>query len=266
MRVSAVQLTSSQDVAANLDSTERLIRQAASEGSALVALPENFSYFKVEGEISAFKTTVDGEVVARMGGLARELSVLLLLGSIPEVAEGSEKTYNTSVLLGPDGSTLAVYRKIHLFDVEVPGVVELKESKAVEAGGEVVCTKSPAGFVGLSVCYDLRFPELYRRLALAGAEIITVPSAFIPHTGKDHWEVLLRARAIENQAYVVAPAQYGRHSPKRQSYGRSMIIDPWGLVMAQAPDGEAVISADIDLDHLRTIRQNMPCLGHIRLL
>lgn len=266
IRVSAIQMTSNQDVAANLKRAEEMVRRAAEGGSKLITLPENFSYFKVEGELSAFKTTVDGEVVGGMAALAKELSVTLLLGSIPEASEGSDKTFNTSVLLGPDGSTLAVYRKIHLFDVEVPDVVRLKESDAVEAGSEVVTAKTPAGVVGLTVCYDLRFPELYRRLTLAGAEIITVPSAFIPHTGKDHWEVLLRARAIENQAYVVAPAQYGRHSAKRQSYGRSLIIDPWGLVAAQAADGEGVISAEVDLSRLESIRRNLPCLQHIRLL
>ena len=266
MRVSVVQLTSTQEVAANLETAERLVRRAASSGASFVALPENFAYFKVEGEVAAFKTSLDGEVVGSMSALARELSITLLLGSIPEAIEGSEKTYNTSVLLGPDGGVLAVYRKIHLFDVEVPGVVELKESKAVEAGGEVVVAKTPVGTVGLTVCYDLRFPELYRRLALAGSEIITVPSAFIPHTGRDHWEVLVRARAIENQAYVVAPAQYGRHSPKRQSYGRSLIVDPWGLVLAQAPDGVGVASAEVDLEHLRAVRRNLPCLDHVRLL
>ncbi len=266
MKVSAVQMTSTQDVAAILGAAERLVRQAASQGAEFVALPENVSYFKVEGEVSAFKTTVDGEVVSRFQALARELAVTLLVGSIPEKVEGSEKTYNTSVLLGPDGATLAVYRKIHLFDVEVPDVVRLKESDAVEAGSEVVTAKTPAVCVGLTVCYDLRFPELYRRLTLAGAELITVPSAFLPHTGKDHWEVLLRARAIENQAYILAPAQYGRHSPKRQSYGRSLIVDPWGLVVAQAPDGEAVVTAEVDLEHLRAVRRNLPCIEHVRLL
>ena len=266
MRVAAVQMTSTQEVEANLALSESLVREAARGGASLVALPENFSYFKVEGEVAAFRTGLDGELVARFGGLARELAVTLLLGSIPEAIPESEKTYNTSVLLGPDGQTLAVYRKIHLFDVDVPGVVELKESKAVEAGEEVVTAKTPACVVGLTVCYDLRFPELYRRLARAGAELLTVPSAFLPHTGKDHWEALLRARAIENQAYVIAPAQFGRHSERRQSYGRSLIIDPWGLVLAQAPDGEGVITAEIDLDHLRTLRRNMPCLEHMRLL
>ncbi|MFQ6673010.1 MAG: nitrilase-related carbon-nitrogen hydrolase, partial [Candidatus Tectimicrobiota bacterium] len=198
MRVAAVQLTSTQEVSRNLEVTERLIRRAASVGASFVALPENFVYFKVEGEIAAFRTAVDGEVVARMGEVARELSITLLLGSIPEAIPGSAKTYNTSVLVGPEGQTLAVYRKINLFDVDVPGVAELKESDAVEAGSEVVTAKTPVGVVGLSVCYDLRFPELYRRLVEAGAEILTVPSAFLPHTGKDHWETLLRARAIEN--------------------------------------------------------------------
>ena len=265
LRIAAVQLTSTEDVAANLGSSERLVREAARAGASFVALPENFAYFKVEGETAAFQTTLEGDVVGRFAALARELSVTLLLGSIPEPA-GGEKTFNTSVLLGPEGERLAAYRKIHLFDVEVPGVVELKESKAVEAGSEVVAAETPVGRVGLTICYDIRFPELYRRLAQAGAEILTVPSAFIPHTGKDHWEALLRARAIENQAYVVAPAQYGRHSAKRQSYGRSIIVDPWGLVVAQASDGEGFITAEVDLEHLRSIRRNLPCLEHIRLL
>ena len=266
IRVAAVQQTSTEEVSRNLEVSERLIRESAAAGASFVTLPENFAYMKVEGEVAAFSTTIEGEVVARMSELARELAITLLLGSIPEAVPGSDKTYNTSVLVGPDGETLAVYRKVHLFDVEVPGVVELKESNAVEAGREVVTAKTPVGVVGLSVCYDLRFPELYRRLVQAGSELLAVPSAFIPHTGKDHWEVLLRARAIENQAYVIAPAQYGRHSERRQSYGRSLIVDPWGLILAQAPDGEGFITAEVDLAHLKTIRRNLPCLEHIRLL
>jgi predicted amidohydrolase len=266
MRLAAIQLRSTQDVEANLEKSLRLVRQAAELGAGLVALPENFLYFKVEGEDVAFRTSIEGPEVGAFRELARGLSLTILLGSIPEAISGSDKIYNTSVLLGPEGSTAAVYRKIHLFDVDVPGEVELRESRAVEAGSQVVAAKTEAGVVGLSVCYDLRFPELYRRLTLAGAEIITVPSAFIPHTGKDHWEVLLRARAIENQVYVVAPAQWGRHSDKRQSYGRSLIVDPWGLILAQAPDGEGIITAECDLERLRAIRRQLPCLEHIRLI
>jgi predicted amidohydrolase len=172
--------------------------------------------------------------------------------------------YNTSVLLGPDGATLAVYRKIHLFDIDLPGMEHLKESKAVRPGEEAVVGKAPFGAVGMTICYDVRFPELYRALVRAGARVLAVPSAFTERTGKDHWEVLLRARAIENLAYVVAPAQVGHHGRGRASHGHAMIVDPWGAVMAQVPDGEGVVLAELDFARQDRLRRELPALSHTR--
>jgi predicted amidohydrolase len=199
--------------------------------------------------------------------LARQLGVSLLLGSFPEQAQPGERPYNTSVLLGPQGQILAAYRKIHLFDVELPGAAPHRESACTRPGGEVVTAALPGGpFVaGLAVCYDLRFPELFRALVSRGANLILLPAAFTSRTGRDHWEVLLKARAIENFSYVVAPAQYGQHSPERRSHGRTMIVDPWGLVLAQAADGEGMIYARLDFKRLERLRREMPCLEHRRL-
>jgi predicted amidohydrolase len=200
-----------------------------------------------------------------MSGLARELKIHLLAGSITEHAPGQAKNYNTSVLISPKGEYLAVYRKIHLFDVDLPGRVTMRESDAKLAGSEVVSAETAQGIVGLSVCYDLRFPELYRRLAFAGARILTIPSAFTFPTGEAHWDVLIRARAIENQCYVIAPAQFGPNVHGFSDYGNSMIVDPWGRVLARAADMEGVVVAPIDLDYLERVRRELPSLAHARL-
>lgn len=261
----AVQMTSTADVARNLDTAERLIAQAASQGARFVALPENFGFLRAEGEPIALAQALDGPWVARMAGCARQHRLTLLLGSIPEAIAGSPLVHNTSVLLGPEGDTLAVYRKIHLFDVDLPGMEHLKESKAVAPGTDVVVADTPFGRLGLSICYDLRFPELYRRLSAQGARVLAVPSAFTERTGRAHWEVLLRARAIENLAYVVAPAQSGRHNPRRASHGDAMIVDPWGVVLARQAEGEGVVVAELDFDRQERIRRELPALTHARL-
>ncbi len=189
----------------------------------------------------------------------------MLAGSISERTDDPRRTANTSALVGDDGSLLAVYRKIHLFDVAIPDGARYAESEGVRAGDQVVLAATALGRVGLSICYDLRFPELYRRLAALGAEILTIPSAFTLYTGKDHWEVLVRARAIENLAYVVAPAQVGKHGPRRETYGNAMIVDPWGVVLARCPDGEGVCVAPFRRDRLERVRRELPALKHRRL-
>jgi predicted amidohydrolase len=196
-------------------------------------------------------------------GWARELGIELVAGSIAERADDGEKVFNTSVLIDPGGETAAVYRKIHLFDVEVGGT-SYRESDAERPGDQIVTAPAAGVELGLSVCYDLRFPELYRILAVRGARVLTVPSAFTTVTGRDHWEVLLRARAIENQAFVVAPNQFGDAPPHYSSYGRSAIVDPWGVVLASAPDRECVIAADLDLDQQERTRESLPSLANRR--
>jgi predicted amidohydrolase len=259
----AVQLTSTADVDANLDQAERLVREAAREAD-LVALPENFACLRSESSRIRFRTDLDGDVVGRMAALAADLGRHLLLGSIPERIPGRTRIHNTSVLLGPTGRILAVYRKMHLFDIHVPGRVELRESSTVARGETPVVARTALGRLGLTVCYDLRFPELYRTLALAGAEVLFVPSAFTAYTGPHHWLPLLRARAIENQCWVVAPAQVGRHNPARQSHGETAIVDPWGKVAARKARGVGWVRAEIDLGRLREVRENLPCLKHAR--
>jgi deaminated glutathione amidase len=260
-----VQMTSTADVERNLAAAEALVRLAASRGARFVGLPENFAFLRSEGEPVPEPQALDGPWVRRMAALARELHVTLLLGSVPEEVPGDDhRVHNTSVLLGPDGLTLAVYRKIHLFDIDLPGMEHLKESRSVRPGEEVVVANAPFGALGLTICYDVRFPELYRALVRAGARVLAVPSAFTERTGKDHWEVLLRARAIENLAYVVAPAQVGHHGRGRSSHGHAMVVDPWGTVIAQVPEGEGVALAELDFDRQDRLRRELPALDHTR--
>jgi len=320
LRVACVQMTSGPEKAANLEKAERLVARAASTGADVVVLPEKWNAI---GEADALHAAAEplesGESVAAMADWARDHGITLVGGSIAEQREGREKLSNTSIAFGPDGEVLGVYRKIHLFDVEVEGNV-YRESEAEEPGEEPVVVRAPIGGrwgrvsgnrevsrsvllasradtggagsqafaeeeggtwgkhgfphgsearpsdrgegwpIGLSVCYDIRFPELYRILALEGAELVTVPAAFTVPTGRDHWHVLLRARAIENQYYVAAPGQVGETRPGRPSYGRSLIVDPWGIVLAQAPDEETVISAELDRSRLLNIREKLPSL------
>jgi deaminated glutathione amidase len=263
--VAAIQMSSGGDKAANLEKAEHLIRLAAARGARLVGLPEVFNWRGKRAEEAAAAEPLEGVTLTLMAGLARELELHIVAGSITEDAPGLSKRYNTSVLIGPDGRRLAVYRKIHLFDVDLPGRVTIKESDAKLAGAEVVSAPTALATIGLSVCYDLRFPELYRRLAFGGARIITIPSAFTFPTGEAHWDVLIRARAIENQCYVIAPAQFGLNVHGFSDYGNSMIVDPWGRVLARAADMEGVVIAPVDLDYLERVRHELPSLAHARL-
>ena len=259
LRVACVQMSSRADKAANLERAEALVARAAATGSDVVVLPEKWNLIGNSEQLHAAAEPLEGESVSAMSAWASQHGITLVGGSITERREGREKLSNTCVVLDPEGEIAAVYRKIHLFDVEVGGLV-YRESDAEEPGDEpVVCAADWP--IGLSVCYDVRFPELYRILALEGALLATVPAHFTLHTGKDHWEVLLRARAIENQLYVAAAAQFGETLPGRWSYGRSLIADPWGLVLAVAPDEETVISAELDRARLEDIRAKLPSLA-----
>lgn len=261
----AVQMNAGPDKVANLERAERLVRVGAARGANLVALPEVFNWRGKRVEQVAAAETLDGHTLTLMSRLARELQIHLIAGSITEQVAGDARCYNTSALLGPDGGQIAVYRKIHLFDVDLPGRVTVRESDAKLAGAETVTAATPLGAIGLSICYDLRFPELYRRLTFAGAQIIAVPSAFTFPTGEAHWDALIRARAIENQAYVIAPAQFGTNVHGFSDYGNSMIVDPWGRVIARASDQEGVVVAPIDFEYLLRVRRELPALGHARL-
>jgi predicted amidohydrolase len=267
MWVAAVQLNSTPDQERNLARARGLIEEAAGRGAQLVALPEHFAYLGPEDRRPPSAQPLDGPLVAQFRELAQSLGIFLLLGSFPEVAAPEARLFNTSVLLGPEGQVLAVYRKMHLFDVELPGGPTYQESRFIQPGAEVVVAPLPGTpfTAGLAICYDLRFPELFRALSSQGADLLLLPSAFTLTTGRDHWEVLIRARAIENQAYIVAPAQYGQHSPGRRSYGRSLIVDPWGLVLAQALDGEGVCYARLDHERLLRLRRELPCQSHRRM-
>lgn len=267
MRAGVVQMTSVDDLSVNLTAAEVLVREAAARGAQLVTLPENFAFLRREGEGVPCAQPLDGEIVERLRGWASAHRLWLVGGSFAERIPGDTRTYNTCVCCAPDGELAAVYRKIHLFDVDLraSGGAAYAESAAVAPGSDLALANTPFGPVGLSICYDLRFPELYRALAARGARILTVPSAFTPQTGKDHWEVLLRARAIENQAYVLAAAQCGRHNETRSSHGRSLIVDPWGVVLAQAADEPCVVVADCSPERQDRIRASLPALQHRRL-
>jgi predicted amidohydrolase len=263
--VGIVQMTSTADAERNLAAAEALIAEAAGRGARFVGLPENFAFLKPEGEPIPEPQDLDGPWVQRMAAAAQRHRLTLLLGSLPERIPGTRRIHNTSVLLGPDGRTLATYRKIHLFDIDLPGLEHLRESRSVAPGDALVVADAGFASIGLSICYDLRFPELYRELTRRGAQVLAVPSAFTERTGKDHWEVLLRARAVENQAYVFAPAQVGDHGGGRASHGHAMIVDPWGVVLAQVAGGEGVAVGLVDLEHLTAIRRQLPALTHARL-
>jgi predicted amidohydrolase len=261
----AVQMSSTADRARNLETAVRLVNEAADLGAKLVALPENFAYMGPEDGRLASAETLEGPTLGALRELARRRGVFILAGSIAEKVEDPRKTANTSALIADDGALVAAYRKIHLFDVNIPDGARYAESEVVVAGDKVVVAPTSLGRVGLTVCYDLRFPELYRRLGELGAEVITIPAAFTLYTGKDHWEVLVRARAIENLAYVIAPAQVGRHSANRQTFGNAMVVDPWGVVLARCPDGEGVCVAPFRRDRLERARVELPALKHRKL-
>src|SRR3954469_9154560 len=257
MRVAVCQVNSRERRDENLTVARGLLVRAAEAGADLAVLPE-YVDFLGRGKDAPKAEGVDGEFAEFFAGAARELGIWVHAGSFHEAGPDEAHTYNTSLVFSPEGDLTATYRKIHLYDVEIAGRVSYQESQTVAPGEDVVVADVNGVPTGLSICYDLRFPELYRRLADGGAKVLVVPAAFMMHTGRDHWEVLLRARAIENQCYVVAAGQIGNHEPGRVCYGRSMIIDPWGTVLAQAPDAVGVVTAECDLERLATIRRELP--------
>ena len=277
LTVAAIQLTSTEDVAANLAACATWARAAAAAGASLIGLPENFAYLGTDRDhrlslaealpepVAGRETPAAGPILTAMQTLARETGAWLLLGGFPERAASPTHIRNTSVLLRADGTVAATYRKIHLFDVDVPGGKRFRESETIEAGDAPVVAETPWGALGLSICYDLRFPELYRALAARGARLVAVPSAFTLETGKDHWRVLLRARAIENQAYVFAPAQFGHHGGNRRSWGHAMVVDPWGAVLAECGDHDGFALAAVDFEYQDRVRASLPCLTHRRV-
>jgi len=264
VKVAAVQLNSTADQVANMAHADRLTRAAAADGAKLIVLPEKWTAMGSEQDLRDGAETLGGAAIGWARAIARELRVDLVAGSILERVAGQPKLANTSVHVNPQGEVVAVYRKIHMFDVEVGGRTYC-ESALEEPGEEIVLSHTADGVeLGLSICYDLRFPELYRILAVRGAEAIVVPAAFTLATTRDHWEVLVRARAIENQCFMIAPNQIGTHPGGYRSGGRSLIVDPWGLVLASAPDKQTMIVADLDLDALRAVRRKLPSLANRR--
>jgi predicted amidohydrolase len=263
MRVGAVQLNSTEEKQRNLDSADSLVRAAAADGCELIVRPEKFNLLGTPEQLRAGAEPLDGPTLQWAARTTRELGVWLVAGSVVERVEGDEKLRNTCVLIAPDGDQRAVYRKIHMFDVEVGGV-SYRESDTEAPGEEIVLADAGALELGLAVCYDLRFPELFRILAVQGARAVALPAAFTLHTGKDHWEVLVRARAIENQLFMIAAGQIGRHPPGHESFGRSMIVDPWGIPLAVAPDRECFVAADLDLEAQERVREKLPSLANRR--
>jgi predicted amidohydrolase len=265
MRVAMCQLNAQDDRGANLAVARSLLERAAEAGADFAVLPEFTDYLGPDSGLPK-PEPVDGQYARFFADTARELSMWVHAGSFHEVGPDPSHTYNTSLVFDRSGDLAASYRKIHLYDVEIPGRVSYRESASVAPGDEPVAVTVDGHTVGLSICYDLRFPELYRHLAVAlGATILVVPAAFMLHTGRDHWEVLLRARAIENQCYVLAAAQIGDHEPHRTCFGRSMVVDPWGIVVAQASDVVGVTVANLDLDRLAAVRAQLPSLANRRL-
>jgi predicted amidohydrolase len=267
-RVAVVQLNSQDDVAENLARVRSLVEQAAKAGAQLVVLPENFAFMGEEAKKREIAERLDGAfpgpILGALSESARREGVWIVAGGMPEASDDPARPYNTSVAIDPEGAIAATYRKVHLFDVSLADGTTLRESAATMAGAEPVTCEVDGVRLGMTICYDLRFPELYRKLVEQGARIVTVPSAFTLTTGKDHWHVLLRARAIENQVYVLAPAQHGKHPKGRVTYGKSLVVDPWGEVVAQCSEGESFAMASIDLAYQDRVRNALPSLVHRR--
>jgi deaminated glutathione amidase len=263
LAVALVQLDATGDVAANIARAAELAGEAASGGARLVALPEYLQYRGGDDGYRASARPIPGDHTAPFSNVARQHDAWILVGSLAETSADPARPYNTSVLIRPDGTIAATYRKIHLFDVTVDNGPADCESARVSAGDRTVVADIDGVSFGLSICYDVRFPELYRSLALAGAEVLTVPANFTERTGRDHWEALLRARAIENGAWVIAPAQTGGPTG-HPAFGRSMVIDPWGTVVAQAPDGVGIVHAELDIDRVAAVRRQIPSLANRR--
>jgi nitrilase len=267
-RVAALQMCSGDNLQQNLERSAALLSDAASRGCQLAVLPENFAFFGIRDtdKLSIAEDEDGGPIQEFIAGCARRHKLAVVAGSPPLRSDDQRHCYGASMLIDADGRRMATYRKIHLFDVDVPGRDEhYRESATLLPGADVVTVPSSAGVIGLTICYDLRFPELYRRLADAGATVFTVPAAFTEATGRAHWRTLLRARAIENLAWVLAAGQVGRHTTGRRTWGHSMIVDPWGRVVAERVEGEGLVIADVDLTQVQTLRREFPVLGHRRL-
>jgi predicted amidohydrolase len=271
LRVGAVQMRSTDDLGKNLEVCRGLTADAAAQGAQLVVLPECFSFLgRREGDKMTIAEAIEpgtGPVMTMLRELATKHGIWIVGGGTPEAVPGdSKRAYNTAVVVDPNGALAARYRKIHLFDIDIPGTT-LRESDSTAAGRDLAATDVAGARVGMSICYDVRFPELYRKLVHElGAQVLLVPAAFTAHTGAAHWHVLLRARAIEDQAWVIAAAQWGRHNEKRESFGHTLIIDPWGTIVAERPDGDGVVVATIDGAAVEKRRAQMPCLRHAALL
>ncbi len=263
MRVAVVQMNSRDDKAANWAKAEAFLAEAGARGAEIAVLPELWSYLGPKERHPQVAETIPGPTLDFLAGIARRHRFWLVAGSYLETVAGEPRFFNTSLAFGPDGEIVARYRKLHLFDVDVDGS-SFRESATMAPGREVVTAELNGVPVGLTICYDLRFPELYRRLAVNGAKIITAPSAFTRETGKDHWEVLLRSRAIENQVFILAAAQVGSHPPGQACYGNALISDPWGVVLARAGYQECVVVAELDLDYQEKVRKEIPSLAHRR--
>lgn len=264
MRAAVVQMHVVPDVSENLSTAATLVRNAAAAGAKLIVLPEMVDFSGDDSQIPTIKTDIPGPVSNHFAELARELGIWLQAGSIHENIPGENRTYNTALLFNPQGEEVARYRKLHLYDVQIPGRVDAMESATVAPGSEVVTGDIDGRTAGLTICYDIRFPELYRELANRGAEIVFLPAAFMLFTGKDHWEPLIRARAIENQCFMLASGTQGVYPDGRATYGRSMIVDPWGTVLATAADGTGFAIADLDFEALDRIRTELPSLANRR--
>jgi deaminated glutathione amidase len=258
------QMTSTANVDDNFNTCRLLADKAKKRGAQLLVLPENFAFMGASDEDTRRTSEpLDGALFTRYRGIAKEFSLAICFGGFPEKVD-EQRHYNAHVVVDEKGEIVSVYRKLHLFDVTLPNGTRYKESACTAPGKELVVTESPVGKLGLTICYDLRFPELYRALASRGAQVLLVPAAFTLTTGKEHWEALLRARAIENECYVAAAAQTGRHNEKRDTFGHAMIIDPWGTVVAQCRDGVDVAVAEVDPQFLATVRQRIPVWDHRR--
>jgi len=257
-----VQMNSSSDRNENPKRVDELVKRASGSGAEIVALPENFAFMRDSGDEKTRGERLNGPIISRVQEIAKRESLFILAGSFPEKSTNQEKIYNTSVLLGPRGEIIAAYRKIHLFDVKVPQGESHNESKRVIPGNQAVVADTSLGRMGLTICYDLRFGRLYQYLADLGALIIFSPAAFTDLTGKAHWEILIRSRAIENQVFMIAPAQYGVHPGNRRTYGHSMIVDPWGTILAEITAGDGIALAKLDLERQAEIRKTMPVREH----
>ncbi|MEQ8207105.1 MAG: carbon-nitrogen hydrolase family protein [Woeseia sp.] len=266
-RVAALQLCSGDNVAANLETCDRLLAEAAQVGCTLAFLPENFAFFgrQDQDKLAIAEVEGSGPIQGFLSETAKRYGMALIAGSLPLVGDEG-RCYGASMLFDANGAQRAVYRKMHLFDVDIATRGErYRESAYCTPGDDVVTVPHAAGVVGLSICYDLRFPELYRQMAAAGASLFSIPAAFTETTGKAHWEILLRARAVENLAWVIAAAQYGQHPNGRRTWGHSMIIDPWGRIVATQESGDGIIVADLDVELTDRLRRDFPVLNHRRL-